>query len=126
MIFDSDVLIWALRGNRPAGQLIVDAGVRDHSVVTYLELLDGARDRTQLRKIKNFLKVNGFRMLPLTENIGNRAAAYMEEYGLRVSLGPADALIAATAVENGLPLATGNRRHFSAIQELEIVPFRPR
>ncbi len=31
---------------------------------------------------KGFLKENGFEVLPLTENIGQRAAVYVEEYSL--------------------------------------------
>ena len=78
------------------------------------------------REIQDLLANNDFETLALTENTGRRAAVYMEEYSLQVRLDPTDALIAATAVENALPLATGNRRRFSAIQEMEIVPFRPR
>ncbi len=126
MIFDTDVLIWILRRNPRAIRLGDVTEDRHVSVVSYLELIYGARDRVELRKIQNLLANNDFETLALTENIGRRAAVYMEEYSLQVRLDPADALIAATAVENGLPLATGNSRHFRAIQELEIVLFRPR
>jgi predicted nucleic acid-binding protein len=61
----------------------------------------------------------------LTENIGHRASIYVEQYGLRTDLSVADALIAATAVENGLPLATCNRKHFGGIAGLELRVFRP-
>ena len=36
-----------------------------------------------------------------------------------------DALIAATAAENHLPLCTGDQRHFRPIRELELSVFRP-
>jgi predicted nucleic acid-binding protein len=45
------------------------------------------------------------------------------------SLGPddlaADALIAATAAENHIPLCTGDYHHFRSIRELELSVFRP-
>jgi len=36
-----------------------------------------------------------------------------------------DAIIAATASENSMPLAAGNARHFKAVKELELKVFRP-
>lgn len=125
MLFDTDVLIWVFRGNRQAAKTLDKSDQRDVSVVTYMELLQGARDRREVKAIKGFLADLGFRMLPLSENIGHRAAIYMEEYGLKVSLCMADALLAATAVESQLTLCTGNRKHYRPISELDIRVFRP-
>jgi hypothetical protein len=49
----------------------------------------------------------------------------MEEYGLSSGLRVADALIAATAAENSLPLCSGDRSHYRPLSELVIKPFRP-
>ena len=49
----------------------------------------------------------------------------MEEHGLSSGLRVADALIAATAAENGLTLCSGDRSHYRAISELVLKPFRP-
>ena len=49
----------------------------------------------------------------------------MEEYSLKVDLCVADVLIAATAVEKGLALATCNGKHFSVIQDLQVKVYRP-
>jgi predicted nucleic acid-binding protein len=48
----------------------------------------------------------------------------MEEHSLLNGLQLADALIAATARETASILATGNIRHFRAIQRLELKAFR--
>ncbi len=87
-----------------------------------MELLRGARNRKQLQDTKSFLRDYDVQVLPLTENIGHRAAVYVEEYCLRVDLSVADALIAATAVENDLPLSSGNVGHFSVIEGLDLRP----
>jgi predicted nucleic acid-binding protein len=126
VVYDTDVLIWALRDCRRATRLIDDTAAPAVSVVSYLELLQGARDSQEVRAIKSYLADVGFEVLPLSENIGHRAAIYMEQHALATPLDVADALIAATASQNGLPLATGNKKHFSAIQDVEIIRLRPR
>ena len=125
MLFDTDVLIWVLRGSAKAARFIDEIRDRYISVVTLLELLQGARDRRETRLIKSFVADLGFRTLPLTENIGHRAVVYMEGYALSSGLRVANALIAATAAENGLTLCSGDRSHYRAISELVIKPFRP-
>jgi predicted nucleic acid-binding protein len=125
MVFDTDVLIWFLRGSAKAARAIDAADQRIISVVTYMELIQGARDKREIRGIKAYLADLHFGTLPLSENIGHRASIYMEEYGLASSLNMADALIAATAIESKEALLTGNVRHFRAIKELQCRPFRP-
>ncbi len=90
-----------------------------------MELIQGARDKREMKTIKSFLADLQFLTLPLTENTGHRASIYMEEYGLSVDLSPADALIAATAVESHETLLTGNRKHYRPIKELDQKVFRP-
>jgi hypothetical protein len=125
MLFDIDVLIWVLRGNAKAAKAVDDADARAISVVTYMELLQGARDKAEVREIKSFLADMQFALLPLTENVGHRASIYMEEYGLSISMSMADALIAAATVEANEQLITGNRKHYRPIKELNIKVFKP-
>lgn len=125
MLFDTDVLIWAFRGNLRAAKAIDAAEDRAVSVVTCMELLQGAKDKREIKAIKSFLADLGFATLPLTENIGHRASIYLEEYGLSISISMADALIAATAVEYRQPLLTANRKHYRAVRELNLKVFKP-
>jgi predicted nucleic acid-binding protein len=124
MVYDSDVLIWLLRGNRTADRALYRDVAPAISVVAFMELLAGARSRQEARSTKAFLAAMRFTVLPLSENIGHRAAIYVEEYGLGSGLDVPDALIAATATEHGLTLCTGNYRHYRAIADLDLRPFR--
>ncbi len=125
MLFDTDIFIWVQRGNRKAAAVIDASNQRFLSVQTFMELLQAAEDRTQQRLAKRFIIDMGFIVLPLTENIGHRALVYVEEYGLGAGMRAGDAIIAATAVENNLPLATGNGKHFRQVKDLEVKLFRP-
>ena len=124
MIFDTDVLIWVQRGNLKAARLIDSTPRRYISVQTSMELLQCAKDKAQQRIVKRFLSDFSFVVLPLTENIGHRALVYVEEYGLSSGMRAGDAIIAATATENGLPLCSGNAKHFRSVKELELKIFK--
>jgi hypothetical protein len=50
--------------------------------------------------------------------VGHRALVYVEEYGRSSGMRAGDAIVAATATENGLTLVTGNARHFRPIKDL--------
>ena len=95
------------------------------SIQTYMELLQCAKNKTQHKHTKDFLSAFGFTVLPLTENIGHRASIYIEEYTLSSGLRSGDAIIAATAVETNLMLVSSNLKHFKAIKELRLKPFKP-
>lgn len=61
----------------------------------------------------------------MTENIGHRSLIYVEEYGISCNVRAGDAIIAATAVENNMMLATGNGKHFRSIKDLSLKLFKP-
>ncbi len=125
MIFDTDIFIWTQRGNEKAAKLLEKIEEKYLSVQTYMELLQCAKNKTQHKHVKDFLSSFGFIVLPLTENIGHRASIYIEEYTLSSNLRSGDAIIAATAVENNMILASSNAKHFKVIKELQLKVFRP-
>ena len=125
MLFDTDVLIWVLRGSQKAANLIDATEDRRISVISYMELLQGARDKSEIRSIRSLLVDNGFQIVPLTENIGHRASIYMEEYTLKSAMCLADALLAATAAENQFILCTANRKHYKQIADISLRIFKP-
>ena len=93
-----------LRGNLEAAKTVEKTDRRQLSVVTYMELLQGSRDRREVKTHQEFLDPISRSKWSAAdpENIGHRAAIYMEEYGLKVAMCMADALLAATAVESQL------------------------
>ena len=125
MIFDTDIFIWTQRGNAKAARLMEKAEEKYLSIQTYMELLQGAKNKTQHKQVKDFLTSFGFIVLPFTENIGHRASIYIEEYTLASNLRSGDAVIAATAVENNMMLASSNVQHFKVIIELKLKVFKP-
>ena len=125
MIFDTDIFIWVQRGNEKAAKVMQRAEERFLSIQTYMELLQCAKNKTQHKYVKDFLSSFGFTVLPLTENIGHRASIYIEEYILSSGLRSGDAIIAATAVENGLKLVSSNSKHFKVVKELQLKIFNP-
>ena len=126
MLFDTDVLIWCFRGNEKAANRIDrESGERLLSIVSYMELIQGARNNREKKLIHSFLADVNFTVLPLSENIGKRASIYIEEYALQHGIQMADALIAATAMENGSVLCTSNYKHFKCIKDLSLDVFKP-
>ena len=125
MLFDTDVIIWFFRGNTKAERLLAGERGREISQVSWMELVQGVRDGKELNRLRAFLTRTNFRMLPLNENIGHRAALFMEQHALKDGLELADALIAATAVEYALPLATGNAKHYRSLAGVKLQRFTP-
>lgn len=125
MIFDTDVIIWAQRGNKSAAIQINKSDKKFISLYTYMELLQLAKTKKQQHVVKKSLNEIGFDVLPITQNIGHRAAVYIEEYSLAHGLRAGDAIIAATSTENELPLMTANKKHFKCINDLSLRVFKP-
>jgi predicted nucleic acid-binding protein len=121
MLFvDTDILIDAGRGAEEAvgflqnTQQNVTLAV---SAVTQMELLVGARNKSELREIERFLAQ--FYVVKLSEAITDKALALLRTYRLSHGLLIPDALIAATAITMNEPLASKNQRDYRFITELK-------
>ena len=125
MLVDTDVLIWYMRGNEKAHHVIENETDLNLSVVTYIELVQGMRNKRELNILRKSIKNWNAKIIYITEEISTKAMFYIEQHYLSHSLQLADALIAATAVSNGVPLLTGNDRHYKMIKNLRLKTFRP-
>ena len=124
MIFDTDVLIWYLRGNLKATETVIQSLPFSISIVTYIELLQGMRNKQEMMQMKKAFKQMKIRIIPINESISLRAAEFVESYGLSNSMEMADALIAATCIEENKALLTGNDKHYKVIGNLQTNIFR--
>jgi predicted nucleic acid-binding protein len=125
LIIDTDVLIWFFRGSLKAARLLEGVGEPSLSIVSLMELYQGARSREEITALRRFFQENAFRIIPVNEAVSHLAATLMEEHRLKHGIQLADALIAATAREAASVLLTGNLKHFRFIPALELQVFRP-
>lgn len=125
MIIDTDVLIWYMRGNDNALHRIENLENFLISVVTYMELVQGMRNKNELNSLRQALHSWNAKILYISEEISAKAMFVVEQYFLSHSIHLADALIGATAINYGLPLLTGNDKHYNVIKGVKIKRFRP-
>jgi predicted nucleic acid-binding protein len=125
MVIDTDVLIWYMRGNEKAYQLIENSNNFFISVITYMELVQGLRNKNELNHLRKALHGWKAQILYVSEAISAKAMFYVEQHFLSHSMQLADALIGATAIAYGLPILTGNDKHYKVIKGLQIKKFVP-
>ena len=129
MLIDSDVLIWPpstmTRGHLGASQRLNALPIWRISVVTYIELAQGCRDKADLARLKKGLTARNTEIVQVTPAVSQRAAALIDHLALSHSLRLADALIGATALEMHTTLVTANVKHFGAVAGLTVEAFLP-
>jgi len=75
-----------------------------------MELLQGARNAVELRRIEK--KLSAFRLLNMQQTIFDLATQFIRDYRLSYGLLLPDAIIGATAIYYQMPLLTYNRKDF--------------
>lgn len=125
MIIDTDVLIWYLRGNHAARTLVEDNVPFSISAVTYMELVQGMKDKAEFRAFQKQIRAWSTDIMHIDSEISARAVFYVQQYWLSHSMMMADALIAATAVRNGDTLCTANEKHYRFVPLLDCRLFTP-
>ena len=125
VLIDSDVLVWFTRGHPKAVAALESAVDWYISAVSYMELIQGCRNKAELKAVQKALKSVDDGVLPVTQGISDLACTLVEKYSLSHSVHLADALIAATALRHGLSLLTANIKNFQAIEALKINTFLP-
>jgi len=124
MVIDTDVLIWYMKGNEKAYKVIENSKNFFISVVTYMELVQGMRNKNELNNLRRALHVWNSKILYISEEISVKAMFFVEQHYLSHSIQLADALIGATAISYGLPILTGNDKHYKILKDIRIKKFR--
>jgi toxin FitB len=108
VLVDTDVFVDHLRG---AAALVPGRHRLHYSVVTRAELFAGTSATDLVTRL-----LASFRELAVDRPIAERAGRIKRETGVRMP----DALIAATALEHRLSIATRNTRDFQAVRGLRL------
>jgi predicted nucleic acid-binding protein len=124
VIIDTDVLIWYLRGNKNAQKIIHKNIPFQISVISYMELVHGIKDKRELKILQKHLRNWSTEIIQINENISTRAMFLVEDYFLSHSLEFADAIIAATSLERQEILLTANFKHYHFIPLVQITKFK--
>jgi predicted nucleic acid-binding protein len=120
-LIDSDVLIDILRRHPPAVQWLASLGTERILLPGFvaMEMIKGAPNASEMNTIQRELAVYD-RVWPAASAC-EAAIATLARLHLSHGTGIVDALIAQTAVAQGLPLHTFNVKHFQHVPALTIV-----
>ncbi len=121
-LLDTNILIGCLRGHPPTMQLwrtLQREGELCISSMTYLEVIAGIRPLQESLTWELLMSVTAF---PLDNAVAEQAARLIVRYcTMGLTIGLADAGVAATAIVHDLTLVTYNTRDFP-IRELKLYP----
>jgi predicted nucleic acid-binding protein len=115
---DTNVFIAAFKGDTSAANLIERHEAARDSVV-YLELIQGAKNKSEIKKIERFLA--GFDVLHFDRSVSERAIDLVKTYSKSHGLMLPDAVIAARCLEDNLTLITRNIKNFQFIESLKLL-----
>ena len=117
--------LWESWTNEKAFRTIGNFESFSLSVVTYMELVQGMRNKNELNHLRQALHAWNATILYITEEISAKAMFAVEQHFLSHSIELADALIGSTAIAHGLPLLTGNDKQYKIMKGVQIKKFRP-
>jgi predicted nucleic acid-binding protein len=117
-LLDTDVMIDVSRGDADAASYVDSLSDSVISIITAQELIVGARDKRDAAAIDSLIST--YSIEHLDDAAGLLAYDLLKRYAKSDGLRTFDLLIAATALERGLVLATRNRKHFAMIGGLQI------
>lgn len=121
-LFDTDVIIDYLKGNKQAIDYF-DTFEGDYyiSAVTLAELYSGIKGAQEREELDYFTSL--FTVFALTKELAIEGGLLRQKWHASHGMGLADALIAATANVHEMSLVSLNEKHFGMLEYL-LVPYR--
>jgi len=118
-MIDTDVLIEYLRGSDRAAKFLEGLeGDLIISAISVAELFSGAKGQVEMDALDQFMLA--FQTIPIDDRLARQGGLIRQEYHPSHGVGLADALIGATALEEGAELFTFNRRHYPMLEEVSL------
>jgi predicted nucleic acid-binding protein len=93
------------------------------SVVSYMEIVQGIKNKRELSLFKKHFNLWGVEILHIDEIVSANAMSLVESYFLSSAMELGDALIGATAVAHKQKLLTANVKHYKVIPKLQLEKF---
>lgn len=121
VLVDTDVMVDVLRCYQPAVEWVESHVSEDVAIPGFvlLELIEGCGNKAAQAQVLSL--VDKVQVVWLSESACDRAATLFTEHRLTDGLGMIDALVAQTALEAGVTLATFNQKHYACVPGLELV-----
>ncbi len=120
ILLDTNVLIEVLKGDLATQDRLSALPSPFHiSSISAMELIYGAFDKREVKKLQAFLQL--FQVIHLNESISVKAIHLVEQYAKSHALDIPDSLIAATAISSRAKLYTYNRKDFQFITDLQLL-----
>lgn len=123
-LIDTDILIDYLRNDTNAIKFLeMHTSPPFLSTVTVAELYAGVKDGKERKILDQF--IHYFTIIPVDLEISRLGGLYRRDFGPKQGTGLADAIIAATATQKNIRLATLNKKHFPMLNNIYIPYSKP-
>ncbi len=126
-LLDTDIISFYLRGEpnvvRCVERYVNEYGHLNLSIISYYEIVSGLKFRDARKQLASFLQFVSYnRILPLTTGACDRAGdTYARCRRQGTPIDDIDLLIAGTALDHDLAVATHNTAHFTRVEDLIVV-----
>lgn len=123
MIVDTNIIIDLLKGKEEAHQFL-DSNLPNDlllSVITISEVYSGIKGEEEIDLFEDLLTI--FELIPVSKPIAVEAGFLRNNFGSSHGIETPDALIAATANNLNVPVASLDKKHFSVLTDNLIIPY---